>query len=67
MATLVNDKIDNPEEGENPSSLYPNVNASPGSRARLMFVLGLSPQKIGGVEKFLKFLTISLDARVSRL
>ncbi len=27
-----------------------------------MFVLGLSPQKIGGVEKFLKFLATSLDA-----
>jgi glycosyltransferase involved in cell wall biosynthesis len=32
------------------------------SRPRLIFVLGLAPQKIGGIEKFLRHFTIALDA-----
>lgn len=32
------------------------------TRPRLMFVLGLAPQKIGGIEKFLRHLVIELDA-----
>jgi glycosyltransferase involved in cell wall biosynthesis len=31
-------------------------------RPRLMFVLGLSPTKIGGIEKFLRYFVASLDA-----
>jgi glycosyltransferase involved in cell wall biosynthesis len=62
MSTLVNDKIDRFERRESPLTQHLSANASPGSRPCLMYVLGLSPQKIGGVEKFLKFLTISLDA-----
>jgi glycosyltransferase involved in cell wall biosynthesis len=32
------------------------------SRPRLIFVLGLAPQKIGGIEKFLRHFVIALDA-----
>ena len=32
------------------------------SRPRLIFVLGLAPQKIGGIEKFLLHFTVALDA-----
>ncbi len=31
-------------------------------RPRLMYVLGLAPQKIGGLEKFLRYFAIALDA-----
>jgi glycosyltransferase involved in cell wall biosynthesis len=32
------------------------------SRPRLMYVLGLAPQKIGGIEKFLRYFVLALDA-----
>lgn len=32
-------------------------------RPRLMFVLGLAPQKIGGIEKFLRRLVLAMDER----
>jgi glycosyltransferase involved in cell wall biosynthesis len=32
------------------------------SRPRLMYVLGLAPQKIGGIEKFLRYFVTALDA-----
>ena len=31
------------------------------TRPRLMFVLGLAPRKIGGIEKFLRYLVLALD------
>jgi glycosyltransferase involved in cell wall biosynthesis len=35
---------------------------SPAARPRLMFVVGMTPTKIGGVEKFLRALVLDLDA-----
>jgi hypothetical protein len=37
-------------------------NHTKSGRQRLMFVLGLAPQKIGGVEKFLRYFVNALDA-----
>jgi glycosyltransferase involved in cell wall biosynthesis len=62
MATLVNDKIGKLRHRESPSTPHVSANASPRNRYCLMFVLALSPQKIGGIEKFIKFLAASLDA-----
>jgi len=62
MATLIHDKADKFRHRESPSTPHLNVEVSRRNRYCLMFVLGLSPQKIGGVEKFLKFLATSLDA-----
>ena len=54
--------LDEMKHGENPSTPRHSANAAPRNRFRLMFVLGLSPQKIGGVEKFLKFFATALDS-----
>jgi len=37
------------------------ANAEHRTRPRLMYVLGLAPQKIGGLEKFLRHFVIALD------
>lgn len=59
--SLVNQKTLELKHCEGP--LMPHLSAivAPRNRSRLMFVLALAPQKIGGVEKFLKFFSTALD------
>ena len=62
MTVLVKEESYEFEDRQGPSMLRAGANPSPKHRDRLMFVLALSPQKIGGVEKFLKFLAAELDS-----
>jgi glycosyltransferase involved in cell wall biosynthesis len=62
MAILINDKIARLRHREGPSSPSLSANSLPRNRFCLMFVLALSTQKIGGAEKFLKFLAAALDS-----
>ena len=45
----------------NPAKSNLRAYAEDRSRPRLIFALGLAPQKIGGIEKFLRHLVIALD------
>ena len=47
---------------KDPAKLKTRAHVDYRSRPRLMFVLGLAPQKIGGIEKFLHYLVVALDA-----
>ena len=60
----MNSKGDMDDLDSHPEPVKGNPGANPahGSRPRLMFVLGLAPQKIGGIEKFLRYLVMALDA-----
>lgn len=61
MEALVSDDINKIKHRDSPSTPQLSDIAAPRNRFRLMFVLGLAPMKIGGVEKFLKFLATALD------
>ena len=50
------------ERAMGPAKSKMQANARYRSRPRLMFVLGLAPQKIGGIEKFLRYFSSALDA-----
>lgn len=41
---------------------WKHKNSGPRGRPSLMYVLGMAPQKIGGIEKFLRYFVIALDA-----
>jgi glycosyltransferase involved in cell wall biosynthesis len=62
MTVLVQEDKDEFEHRQGSSMRHTGANPSPKNRDRLMFVLALAPQKIGGVEKFLKFLAVALDS-----
>jgi glycosyltransferase involved in cell wall biosynthesis len=62
MTVLVQEDKDEFEHRQGSSMRHTGANPSPKNRDRLMFVLALAPQKIGGVEKFLKFLAAALDS-----
>jgi phosphatidylinositol alpha-1,6-mannosyltransferase len=51
----------NQRENQQREKAMCRFNAESRSRPRLMFVLGLAPQKIGGIEKFLRYFVESLD------
>jgi len=62
MTVLVEEDRNEFEDRLGPSMLRTGANPASKNRDRLMFVLALSPHKIGGVEKFLKFLAAALDS-----
>ena len=62
MEGRVNENKDEFMHHESPLPSHLGANEAPRNRSRLMYVLALTPQKIGGVEKFLKFLAIALDS-----
>lgn len=50
------------KQQRNPSRSETRANPKQRSRPRLLYVLGLAPRKIGGIEKFLRYFVIALDA-----
>ena len=62
MEVQIHDNVDTFKLRNSPSTPPFGAHSASKNRSRLMFVLALAPTKIGGIEKFLKFLATTLDA-----